>query len=334
MHKTQAFQPIRALRSAWDLLMKAPLPLWVGGLILVVIESFGSFGGGFDFHPRDLGEIERLLWILIPAMGLAVLLSLAVVAITSWLKVGYYTGIETVMRDGDVEFDQLFKSRGRWLNVFLAHLLQIFLTLVLVVPFFIGAFMMIGIGKGMDLGEGWIILLVVVFCLSYLPVYIYVLLGLILLPMPAALDGLGPVESLSRSWSLAAGIRMQLLLMGLLYLALTVVGLCACLIGVLGTGIITHVMWCEAYIQATRDDMGDWWVNTRGEGRRPSPSGGATRTIAAQVVEADPPQEPEESAEPWQTEDAQDAQESKAPFDPSAWRQGSDIPPIDGDTSS
>jgi hypothetical protein len=336
MHKTQAFQPFRALQSAWAILMKAPLPMWVGGLILVVVESLGSGGGGgTEFRFDEFEEIERFVWFLIPLIGLGLLLTLVVIAVTSWLKVGYYTGVESVMRDGSVEFEQLFKAQGRWLNVFLVHLFQLLLSLLLASPFLIGTFLMIGIGKGLGLEEGPMFLIVVLFCLAYLPVYIYFLLGLILMTYPAALDGDGPMVSLTKSWTLASGIRVQLFLMGLLQLAMVIVGICACCLPALAAGILGHVMWCEAYIQATRDDMGEWWVHSRKVSTPPTRRGQESGA-AFEDERGDSHRDPEgvgrETAGHGETRpQEQELPDPDAPFDPSAWRRGPDIPPIEED---
>ena len=40
-------------------------------------------------------------------------------SVSAWPSVGYYNGVAKVMRTGNVEFGELFNSRGRWLNALL-----------------------------------------------------------------------------------------------------------------------------------------------------------------------------------------------------------------------
>lgn len=318
MHKSIAFQPTRALSSAWDLLMKAPLPLWVGGLILWVVQSLGSFGGGSGNIQVDGENPEEMIWLILPLMFIGFALSIVVMGVTAWLRVGYYNGVRTVMRDGDVEFDRLYKAEGRWLTVFLTLLLQGVLAFAAALPLALVVLIAVLLGQGLDVADGGMAALIGLAVLLYLPVFIYIQLGLILMVFPAALDGFGPVESLRESWSLAGGERMQLFLIGLLQFGLMLVGLLACCIGVIPAGILAEVMWCEAYVQATRDrDDGSWWIDHRG--RKDDPGAGDdwdaglghARSAEAEPVARDAEPEPPASPEG---------------FDPGGWRDGEDEP--------
>ena len=318
MHKSIAFQPTRALSSAWDLLMKAPLPLWVGGLILMVVQSLGSFGGSGGNIQFDGDNPEELIWLILPLMFIGFALSVIVMGVTAWLRVGYYNGVRSVMRDGEVEFDRLYKAEGRWLTVFLTLLLQGVLSFAAVLPIALVALIAILVGEGLGLADGGMAGLVGLVVFLYLPVLIYVQLGLILMVYPAALDGFGPVESLRESWSLASGERLQLFLMGLLQFGLFMVGLLACCVGAIPAGILAEVMWCEAYVQATRDrDDGSWWVDHRGRTEAPDADDdwdaglGHARSAETEPIPRDI--EPESPGAP-------------EGFDPGGWRDGEDEP--------
>jgi|GEM_PF-1141627 len=362
MHKTEAFRPTRALQSAWDLCMKAPLPMWVGGLILVAVNSVSGMGGGVDFSFSDGRDFERFIWLIVPAVLAGFLFTLVMLGVIAWLKIGYYRGVEEVMKRGDVEFEKLFKAQSRWLSTFLALLLQTLLIMLLWVPLVLSALVGVAVAKAVDLGDGGVAAIAILAMLAYVPFGVYVFLGLLLLPYPAALDGMGPIESLSYSWRLSSGVRWQLFLMLLLYMAMTLVGLMACCVGVLPAGILGEVMFCEAYVQATREDLGDWWVTRRADPPEPPESPAPRETEVASVTpapmpprtdEADreasdadaPSAAPPEPADSSTTEggqpassvaeaapagESEDDPEDEGPFDPSAWRRGSDIPPIDG----
>ena len=228
--------------------------------------------------------------------------------------------------------------------MFLVHLFQLFLVLVSMVPFLLLIAISIAIGSSLDLGDGEIGATVALVCLFYLPIFFYLSLGYSLMTYSACLDGTGPVASLQRSWSLASGIRIQLFLMVMLHIAITILGLCACFIGVFPASIIGHVMWTEAYVQATREDLGEWWINNRGiagPGPDAAPGGvghamteDAPREVPARPVAQAPTPEPAPAPEP--REPSPTPEQDPPPgdnFDPSAWRKGSDIPPIEDEPS-
>lgn len=367
MHKTEAFSPIRSLKSAIDLLMKAPLPLWVGGLIMVVVESIGSFAGsGTDIHIKGSEDIDHVLLLLIPMMLIGFALSIAVMAATAWLKIGYFRSVETVMRTGTAEFEDIFRLRPNWLKMFLTILFQALLSVGIIVPMVLVIFLVAAVVDGLDMDEGVGVGSVLIAMLAYIPVAAYFFLGIVLMPFPAALDNRGPMESLSDSWNLAKGVRINLFLMTLLQIALVLVGMLACCVGVIPASIVGYVMFCEAYIQATRTDTEGWWVRSKtppgGEDPEASEWGSAespqdkarpveVQEMPAVAVAFEPEPEPEPEGpdeeealkddsmaapEPAPEEVADDGQEPSADgkgeeggFDPAAWRKGSDIPPIE-----
>lgn len=95
-----------------------------------------------------------------------------------------------------------------------------------------------------------------------LPAILYVHLGLVLAPQAMALDGLGTLAAVSKSWKLMSGNRFQYIWFSVvcfLYaLFMVVIGLLACLIGVLFTVHIALAVIdtakTEAYLLLTRDD--------------------------------------------------------------------------------
>ncbi len=320
MNKSIAFQPTRVLSSAWDLMTKAPLPLWVGGLIVVIVQGLGGFGGGGGNIQIDGQDAEEWVWLIVPMMFISFGLSVLVMGVTAWLKTGYYNGVRTVMRDGDVEFDRLYRAEGRWLTVFLTMLLQGVLTFAATLPLVLIVLAAIFAGNAMGIdggGRAGLILLVV---LLYIPVLVYVHLGLVLMVFPAALDGFGPVESMRESWALADGERLQLFLIGLLQFGLFLVGLLACCVGAIGAGILAEVMWCEAYVQATRDrDDRRWWIDHRGKENGPDEQDGWDDGWSS----GSPPQASGGAAPREVQPESPDAPEG---FDPGGWRDAEDDP--------
>ncbi len=321
MHKSTAFNPTRALSNALDLLMKAPLPLWVGGLVLIFVEGLAQ--GGAQFRIDLDGRPEDALRVALPFVAFGLCFGLVVALVTAWLRIGYYQAVRTVMRDGDAEFGELYRASNRWLAVFLAGLVQGLANLVAALPLalFGGAAALAGQALGIE--DGLLALLILFSAALYLPVLVYVSLGLSLTVHAAVLEERGPVEAALRSWELASGVRVQLLLMSLLSLVLVIAGLLMCCVGVIPAAIVIEVLWCEAYVQATRDGEG-WWIDHRGSGGGP-PDGGVRGGGEWDPVEGAPTSG---AATPGLAGGADPGRGGAAPedgepggFDPSAWRR-------------
>ncbi|MCB9914238.1 MAG: hypothetical protein H6828_03685 [Planctomycetes bacterium] len=325
MIRSEAFNPLRSLESAWKIAMKAPLPMWVGGLILIAIESFG---GGFSaiFDVGDGRHRDQMAFLA--AIGsVSCCFSLLAVVAGSWLTIGFSRGVRTVMRDGDVPFESLFRSEGLLPRMLLTRLAQWFFSVLALLPFGIPWAIGLMLQEGLRADEELAIAVTVIGVLVYLPVYVYIALGMALMPWATALEGLSPLAAFSRSWELAGGVRWMLLLFSLAEGLLTLVGLLLCCVGVLPAGALAKIMWVEAYVRAT-DIVGDreeWWIESqdRGPGRRDyrrDPSS-YHRERPMRDVEVDEPAAAPPSAAP--------EPPSSGPFDPGAWRHDADIPPID-----
>jgi len=97
----------------------------------------------------------------------------------------------------------------------------------------------------------------------YLPVIVYIGLGLSFVDQAVALEGLQPVESLRRSWSLVSGHRWMLLLYSIVTGIFAVIGVCACCIGIFLTGTMTEIAKTESYLALTRGgERKGWWIET------------------------------------------------------------------------
>ena len=321
MTPTRAFNPIRALESSWRLLNRAPLPLWLGGLILALVDLMGQSGG------RVSGNEAREWAILIVFFGLImwVVTSLA----SAYLSAGYFSTVRDVMRTGSAEFEDVFKARGRFLALFLARIARGLLLLCGLLPAAIPPTIALMLHAGLGLEDDAAVLFGILGVLAYVPVFVYIALGLSFVDYAVVLDGASIGDAMSRSWQLARGNRLRLLLLLLSSIALVIIGLMLCCVGILPAVILIHVMWCEAYVQATRDghDPESWWVD--GQGGPDSPS--SVSSSWSEAAEAtDSPLETRPTTPPTTpgVGEAEGAPPSQ-PFDPGRWRDDADIPPID-----
>ena len=323
MRPDQAFNPIRALESAWKILMKAPLPMWVGGLILVVVQSAAGMGGNPNFNLKFHGW-DAAAVVLIPLVLIALAVGVAVSLVISWLSVGYFNGVATVMRTGDVEFEKLFDARGRWLSMFLTRLLQGFLVFLSILTLGIGPIMGVIAHEALGLDGGVGVAVGALGFLVCVPICVYVVLGLALAPYAAALEDVNPIEAIARSWTLASGNRLMLLVFLLATILIVFVGLLMCCVGVLPASILVEVMWVEAYVQATQvDNFDEWWIRTA---NRPQRTGPPTAAVAPGPL-PEPPEEKRHVPDP----EPPPAEGVGGPFDPGGWRDQAGIPPIEDD---
>lgn len=245
MHFHEAYDPFRALKSAFGLVRKAPAALLIGGLLLWICEDvhlLGNFGGEqkVDLSNVDPADSERVREVAgqlgeMLAVGVASALGvfLCGLAIAGFLfgslvRVGMARSVERALSEGADEIEDLFQSRGRWGSMVLTRLLQGLVEFAAALPgLAIIALAVIATLAATD--DGAVAAGVgVVAALLYVPVLVYVWLGVMLAPYAAAVEGMGPTEALSRSWALVRGHRWTLLLYWLVMALVQVLLLCAC----------------------------------------------------------------------------------------------------------
>jgi hypothetical protein len=112
------------------------------------------------------------------------------------------------------------------------------------------------------------------FILASILFYIGALIGFILLIIPGIIfvatfgfygfviaqrgDGVGVLESLQRSHELTRGHRWELFGMALVFLLVNIVGLLACIVGVIFTSGITLIAWAYLYRALSGDTVAAW----------------------------------------------------------------------------
>jgi uncharacterized membrane protein len=112
------------------------------------------------------------------------------------------------------------------------------------------------------------------FILASILFYIGALIGFILLIIPGIIfiatfgfygfviaqrgDGVGVLESLQRSHELTRGHRWELFGMALVFLLVNIVGLLACIVGVIFTSGITLIAWAYLYRALSGDAVAAW----------------------------------------------------------------------------
>ena len=279
MEFNQAFNISRGLEHGFAAFKRAPLPLFLGGMLMQCTEG-GSGGGtsspdsvpwdtdggssGMDYDYRmDLGDVLRAdvaptfdIAELTAMAGLSMGIIIAMVLLgticigllwvfRSWLHVGYIRTQSRALQSGEAGFGELFSGMDRLPAMMIWKLLKVFITtgalLVAAIPG--GGMVLFGAISDSPL---FLILGTVVALLLCVPVMFYIGLGLAFGEHAITLDELGPTDALERSWELASGNRLHLFLFLLVYgfirMASFIVGLLMLCIGVLFTVPITRAV--------------------------------------------------------------------------------------------
>jgi hypothetical protein len=239
-----AYDPIRALQSAWKLIGRAPAPLIVGGLLL----AFFGDGPWAMFRLEDHRSVD-LLWFV---LGVGLCCGIAGLLLTSWLSVGLALSTEKALVHGSARFEDLFESKGRFFDMVLTRVLLWLIGVAMALPLVLLAlFAAIG-GEALDVPDGLIALAVFGAVVVWLPLFVYVTLGVSLAVQAVAIEGAKPTEALRRSWTIASGNRLRLLVYWLALWIFALIGLCFCCVGILFTDALTLIAANESYVQLVR----------------------------------------------------------------------------------
>lgn len=261
MHFNQAYDPFRALGSAWKLLRVAPLSILVGGGLLLLTDLpaylFEDHGTGFKFEQRgEFGELRPV--VVAAAVLLGLLLFVALLLFSSLVRLGYARAVERALAEGSQDVGDLFQARGRFVTMLLTRLLVFLVWFAASLPFgFVAAIAVLG---DTELGlHGLGSVVGIVGALLYLPCFVYFVLGVSLATEAVAIEGMQPTEALARSWELVRRHRMVLLL----YLVVTglaaVLGVLACCIGLFVSYPLMRAGWYESYLRLVREGEPETW---------------------------------------------------------------------------
>jgi len=270
MHFNEAFDPFRALASAWTLIRRAPAALLVGGLLFWVCELGQSGPGQGKIRVEDFDEFKQLDDVarhlaeaFLAGIGGVFLLFACVLGIAVWLfeclvRVGFASAVERAMVSGSDELGDLFKAQGRWGTMVLTTLVQAILQVLALLPgLALGGLAGAGVGvTTQSAGAGVAVGVVVGLC--YLPVWMYVVLGLSLATFAVAVEGMSVTEAISRSWFLVRGHRWSLFLYWVVMALVELTFCCCCLLLFLPT-TFSKVATYESYLRLVKSGDPSTW---------------------------------------------------------------------------
>lgn len=266
-----AFNPFRSLGQSWKLLRIALLALLVAGTLLAVTDP-GNAGGNagvqlnekFNQHGQDWNATRKAVFALLASFyGLGVCcFGIVAFVLHSWIWIGFANLVERLMRTGEGDIGVVFESRGRMPTMMITRLVGGTFELLCWIPFALA----IAVGRlasgGMTVPVIFV-LIVLAGGLVSLCVYVYVGLGLSLAKPIVALEGLHPLDALSKSWTLARGNRIWLLWFFFVTRVFAWLGFCLCCVGVFVTNTMYFTARVESYLLLTRgDETKGWWSAT------------------------------------------------------------------------
>jgi uncharacterized membrane protein len=258
MNFSQAFNPLRSLKSVFETMKLQPAQLWGGGILLVVLE------GGVQ---SSLQVTEPVTMALGPEMGMILFCGACVVSIgfflaSIWLAAGLFLNFRSVLQTGDQTSGGIFDHQGKFLPLLLTRLLvglvSVIALLPVVIVFGLLAFAFAGVGMidpgTIDSMPGVVIAVSILMLLAILAVSIYVGMGVALSEAVLLFEGHDPVAAVKRSWALAEGNRLQLLLFSIVNFLFTLSGLLLCCVGVFATATIARYAFLEAFLQLSETE--------------------------------------------------------------------------------
>jgi hypothetical protein len=290
----EAFDIAARLSSGFRALKVAPWPLLLGALLMQCTEGGSGSGGNYSgsggsgddgswdsYDWENLGasigdlatpdpagaianvggaELAIIAVVLVLALGVGLLCGGAMLAFRSWVHGGYVRLHRQVLRTGAGGFDTLFGASDVFVSMIGFKLLWGLI--------YTGTLMLALLPGGVLVGAGaiaevtpliWVGVALMV--LVAIPVALYVTLGLVFGELAVALDGAKAMQAVERSWELARGNRLWLLLYLFVTGMFTLVGICLCCFGVVFTRAIADTGLTEAYLLATRPaaELEGWW---------------------------------------------------------------------------
>lgn len=287
---SRAFDPFRALKAGVHSLKTEPAPVFVGGLLLFLVQSCKGVGnqmpnpssGGSSWdsgddpfssggNPFD-GVDETMIIFAMVMLGIGCCVGLFVFAVQAFLQPGMYRVGERMTIDGTSGIDVLFSGKDVWLSMMGYKLLSGAIGLGIFTVFASpGGLVIAGAvvaGDGGPPNTALLVLGAMLIVALVMPALLYVMLGLGFGQVAISLDRLGAMEALDRSWTLAKGNRFRLLLFGFVNgifgAVAAFVGLMLCCVGLLATGpAATGVVVCaqaNAWLMLTREGHEDFFM--------------------------------------------------------------------------
>ncbi|MFN7144467.1 MAG: hypothetical protein ACK4YP_11865 [Myxococcota bacterium] len=262
MELEQAFSPTRAIAHGFAGLRRAPAGMLVGGFLmfLVTMLSGGTGGGGNLQELAKDQDPEVSLALLVAALGLmavGIVIGLIFFVARCFLLPGWIRLLRHIVETGTDDLPKLFSGGDALLRMIGWRFLDGFIRFGTFIVAAIPGLVLVGYGLSQGPDLAWVGAGATLVAFFALPVSIYVGLGLRLGDQVVALEGLGPIAALDRSWELARGHRLTLWVFFLVTDLFSLLGMFFCFIGLFVTRAIADLGVTEAFLLATVPETRD-----------------------------------------------------------------------------
>ena len=251
MRFEQAYDPLRCLNSAWSLLKRTPGTVFLGVLGPLGVQYALSSGVQLLMLPMLVALQDRSKGIQpgFAAVLIAIGSSLAIAQLVfmTWIDIGFARAIRAALATSQEQMKTIFGGGDRLGTLLLARLF-IGLLVLLVYGLMVGALLVLGVLSTTSTMHGLAKAGALGFMAATFLALIYVFLGLQFVTPFVAFEQCSASEAIQRSWELAAGKRLRLVLFWIYLTLVLVAGLLVCLVGLLVALPLVETMRLEAFV--------------------------------------------------------------------------------------
>ena len=248
MTTAEALNPIRSLKATFEA-MNLQTSLWGGAILLLFVEQMAGVGGQFAGPVVEQFGEEAIVFVLCGSCVAMV----GVLVLAAWLQAGLFLNMRAVVKTGEPAPEGQFDHQGKFVPLLLTKLLVLLASCVLMIPglvvIFVSVFLGVGIGEGVNEVIG--VLVMILGSLVGYAVMILCIAGVLVSECAVILEELTPTEAIKRSWDLASGKRLRIVLFFFVNAIFSMLGLLLGCVGGLATGSIARLATVEAFLQLT-----------------------------------------------------------------------------------
>ncbi len=267
-----AFRYDGLLTRGWGAVKRFPVPLFLGGFALTVLDSCSNNNGSFGdlselFESEDSESVGLLLSgasdtlaqssmdgmeaaviaaaavAAVLVIGFVIVFSLVIGIVKAWLTNGWLELHRTIILEGEADLSRLFTSVDRavsiWLTRFISGLVVGIFIVASMIPGGSAVAYTVSSGSSLESDPATLVAGAIVSLLLLIGTSVYVGLGVWLAPWFAVYDRSGPWSAMLQSWAAARGNRVTLfvfsLVQGLISFVALIVGILMLCVGAMFT---------------------------------------------------------------------------------------------------
>lgn len=256
---SDALSPVRTITRAFELIQRKPNGLIIGSVIMFAVAMVGQvssrIGGSFDpdmARGLDSTAIAAIAGAFLVTISIAVIVGVAELLFTLWFETGFLRVQADVLHEGEGAVSLLWTGLDRMWHLFCWYFLVGTINFGVFAIAFTPA---LGVGFYFGYRQQWLpcILGASLLILAALPFTLWFSLGLQWGSRWVALENLGPMEALEKSWEMAANRRIKTWFLLLARTLLNFCGLLMCGVGLIATRPIGDLAMTDAFFALKKE---------------------------------------------------------------------------------